>query len=108
VTPQNERKTNEDSPFLTSWGAHTYDFPWIEYWDVVTQLSFVWDGNWEHPVMVEYGGIGEPVVDMFMLTSPEDEDGGERDPEDVAFDSRFDEVLKYFKTMCREYIRKER
>ena len=98
-----EHLTSKDCEFVSDRGDILYPLPWLHDYDSALSLGFAWDGDWNHPVLVDYGGWQEPVVAMFMLEDPENE---EDDSEEIAFNSRFDEVLKYFKKMCRDFSRK--
>ena len=37
--------------------------PHFAYFDVATQLSFIWDGRSDH-IEVSHGGYGEPIIDL--------------------------------------------
>ena len=38
--------------------------PHFAYFDVATQLSFIWDGRSDH-IEVSFGGYGEPIIDLY-------------------------------------------
>ena len=64
----------------------------IAYFDVETQLSFVWDGK-SVSIDVCHGGYGEPVIDRYRPTTM-----------NPRIETRARNWLDWFETACKSYV----
>jgi len=66
--------------------------PHFAYFDVETQLSFIWDGHSEN-VEVSHGGYGEPVIDDIHITQT-----------DQTIEATARGWMDWFRSVCITYI----
>lgn len=70
--------------------------PHFAYFDLPTQLSFVWNGNFEQAIEVCWGGYAEPVIDHIEPRNYSSLGGG------MAASAA--DWLNWFKVLCDLYI----
>lgn len=65
----------------------------LTYYIAEQSLSFVWDGSLDHPIEVEHGGYGEPVIATIdpRTLIPTDGPGG------------WGEMFEWFERRCDEW-----